>query len=136
MTRRLVIVGIAVLGLALSGCGTRTHSNGTPGKYLKVINNTGATVTMKSCTASAAQAKDCVGAARIAPGGAADFPLAAAGTQVRLVVITGYRSQPVCFPIPPASLPVRKYATVHVTGAQTGNCIGLHGGSSAAPAGQ
>jgi hypothetical protein len=133
MTRRLVIVVIAASGLAIGGCGTPAHHGGLRGKFLKVINNTAGAVTMNSCPASAGHARDCSAAARTAPGKAGDFPLSPAGSLIRLVVISGYGGQPVCFPIPPTSPHVRTSATVSVTDAQTGNCIGPDGSSATGP---
>lgn len=125
MARPRTIVRLWLLGLALAcsiaGCGT-------PGKILKMVNNTAVTVTMKSCPADLPQAQQCADVSTIAPKGSADFPLskATAASPGQLVVITGYGSQPRCFLIPPSDIPAD--ATADVTDAQADMCIGPYGG--------
>jgi hypothetical protein len=120
MARPRTIVCLWLLGLALAcsiaGCGT-------PGKTLKMVNNTAVTVTMKSCPADASQAQQCSGISTIAPKGSADFPLSIpTGSPAELVVITGYGSKPRCFLMPPSEIP--KDFLADVTDAQTDECTG------------
>ena len=125
MARPRTIVCFWLFGLALAcsiaGCGA-------PGKVLKVVNNTAATVRVKSCPADLPQAQQCSGVSTIAPKGSADFPLskAAAGSPGQLVVITGYGSQPRCFLIPPSDMPADVVADV--MDAQAEMCVGPYGG--------
>jgi hypothetical protein len=105
---------------SIAGCAT--SGSGSPGKSLKMINNTSVTVTMKSCPANAAQAQQCSAISRIAPGGSAGFPLSSPGSAVRNVVITGYGGQPRCFPVPTTNLPAD--ATAYVTDASSAGCTG------------
>jgi hypothetical protein len=118
-----MIVCLVVLGFMFScsivGCGT-------PGKSLKMINNTSVTVTMRSCTGNTAQARQCSTAVKITPNGSADFPLSSPGSGRRLVVITGYGRQPRCMIVPTTNLP--ESATADVTDANSGNCFGPFGG--------
>jgi len=134
MNRPGTIVCLMALGLTLScsiaGCGT-SGGGGTPGKSLQIINNTSVTVTMQSCHGNTAQAQQCSAAAKIAPNGSADFPLSSPGSDLRLVVITGYDGQPRCFIVPTTRLP--EDATADVTDANSANCFGPFGGPAPPP---
>ncbi len=119
----LIALGLT-LTYAIAGCGT-SAGDGTPGKSLRMINNTSVTVTMQSCPGNAAQAQQCSAVAKIAPNGSADFPLSSPGSGMRLVVILGYDGQR-CFIVPTTNLP--EDAVADVTDANSGNCVGPFGG--------
>lgn len=119
----LIAVELAV-SCSIAGCGT-------PGKSLKMINNTSVTVTLKSCPAIAAQAQQCSAAAKVAPNGSADFPLSSPGVGIRLVVITGYDGQTRCFIVPTTNLP--EDAVADVTDANSAGCTGPFGGPVPSP---
>src|ERR1700747_5394 len=93
----LIAVELAVSS-SITGCGT-------PGKSLKMINNTSVTVTLQSCPDIAAQAQQCSAAAKVAPNGSGAFPLSSPSAGIKLVVITGYDGQTRCFIVPATNLP-------------------------------
>ena len=108
---------------AIAGCATSTS-----GKIIRMVNDTRATVTVKSCFATT-QAPRCSAASRVTPKSWASFPLVhyVRGSVAKLMVITGYGSKPRCFYIPPSSGHVT-YVIAYVTDARSGNCIGPYGG--------
>lgn len=97
-----------------------------PRQVLEDINDTPVTVVMRSCTGNYAADQRCSAPEKVAPRSSADFslPRKSVGKEVR---VTGYGRQPLCFRVPPDTLPVRTYAVVDVTQVQPGNCLGFNG---------
>ncbi len=118
---------LSVMGTA-AGCTSSGHtpSGHVTTKYLTVLNNTAATVTMKTCTSGAKRARKCSGPSTVAPTSSAEFPLPRYGpsTPVSYVLISGYGKQPECLVIPPSSFD--RLALEYVTHAQRDLCNGPH----------
>jgi hypothetical protein len=119
-----MLVCIAVSSLTLAGllasCSTTSH-----GKFLKMINDTPVTVTMTLCTENYAAGQRCSAPQKVAPQGSADFSLPPKNAPVQMVRTSGYGRQPLCFIVPPDTLPANAF--VDVTQVQPGGCPGFNG---------
>jgi hypothetical protein len=104
----------------LASCGSTSH-----GKFLKMTNDTPVTVTMRSCTGNHAADQRCSAPQKVAPRGSADFSLQPKSAPLKTVRITGYGKQPLCFTVPPDTLPANAF--VDVTQVQPGGCLGFNG---------
>lgn len=124
--RPRMLFSIAVSGLTVAcvvtGCGAANH-----GTFLKMINNTTVTVMMRSCTGDYAADQRCSAPEKIAPRGSAEFSFPPKSAPMKEVKITGYGRQPLCFMVPPHTLPTGAYAVADVTQVQPGGCLGSDG---------
>lgn len=109
------------LACLVASCGAASH-----GKFLKMINDTPVTVTMRSCTGNYVADQRCSTPEKVAPQGAADFSLPRKSAPATEVKITGYGRQPLCFMVPPDTLRIQTYAVVEVTQVQPGGCLGFN----------
>jgi hypothetical protein len=118
----LFCIAVAWLTVAflVASCGAASG-----GKFLKMINDTAVTVMMRSCTGNYAADQRCSAPQQVRPRGSADFSLAAKSAPTTEVKVTGYGGQPLCFMVPPVTLPAD--AVVDVTQVQPGNCLGFNG---------
>ncbi len=123
-SRTLFCIAVSWLTVAclVASCGAASR-----GKFLRMINDTGATVMMRSCTGDYAADQRCSTPEKVGPRGSADFSLSPVSAPTKEVKITGYGVQPLCFMVPPDTLRAGTYAVVEVTQAQPGNCLGFNG---------
>jgi hypothetical protein len=106
----------------MAGCNAASR-----GAFLKMINDTPVTVTMRSCTGNYEASQRCSAPEKVAPQRSADFSLPPKDAPLTEVKITGYGGQPLCFMVPSNNLRVRTYAVVEVTQVQPGGCLGFNG---------
>jgi hypothetical protein len=117
-----IAVSWLTVACLVAGCGAASR-----GKFLKVINDTAVTVTMRSCTGNYAADQRCSAPEKAGPRGSADFSLLPKSAPMKEVKVTGYGTQPLCFMVPPDTLRAMTYAVVDVTQVQPGNCLGFNG---------
>jgi hypothetical protein len=104
----------------LASCGSASS-----GKFLKMTNDTPVTVMMTLCAGNSAADQRCSAPQKVAPRGSADFSLQPKSAPLKMVRITGYGRQPLCFTVPPDTLAADAF--VEVTQVQPGGCLGFNG---------
>jgi hypothetical protein len=119
-----MLVCIAVSPLTL-GCLLASCGSASDGKFLKMTNDTPVTVTMTLCTENYAVGQRCSAPQKVAPRGSAHFSLPPKSALPKVVRISGYGRQPLCFVVPPDTLPADAFADV--TQVQPGGCLGFNG---------
>jgi hypothetical protein len=123
-----IAVSCLTVSCLLASCGSASN-----GKFLKMTNDTPVTVMMTLCTGNYAADQRCSASRKVAARGSADFSLPAKSAPLRMVRITGYGKQPLCFVVPPDTLPADAFADV--TQVQPGGCLGFNGVAPSTSAG-